>query len=72
MIIGPLTVIALWALGALSVAYLLGWHRGYAEGAASADTHPKDGDVQQAPLVSGAVPERQTPNSSHSSTGDRE
>jgi hypothetical protein len=30
--------------------------------AASADTHPKDGDVQQAPLVSGAVPEGQTPN----------
>jgi hypothetical protein len=26
------------------------------ERAASADTHPKDGDVQQAPLVSGAVP----------------
>ena len=23
---------------------------------ASADTHPKDGDVKQAPLVSGAVP----------------
>jgi hypothetical protein len=30
--------------------------------AASADTHPKDGDVQQAPLVSGTVPEGQTPN----------
>jgi hypothetical protein len=28
---------------------------------ASADTHPKDGDVKQAPLVSGAVPEGQTP-----------
>lgn len=24
---------------------------------ASADTHPKDGDVKQAPLVRGAVPE---------------
>jgi hypothetical protein len=30
--------------------------------AASADTYPKDGDVEQAPLVSGAVPEGQTPN----------
>jgi hypothetical protein len=32
--------------------------------AASADTHPKDGDVQQAPLVSGAVPkaDAQTPS----------
>ena len=29
---------------------------------ASADTHPKDGDVQQAPLVSGAVGEAETPN----------
>jgi hypothetical protein len=29
---------------------------------ASADTHPKGGDVQQAPLVSGAVPEGETPN----------
>jgi hypothetical protein len=30
---------------------------------ASADTHPKGGDVQQAPLVSGAVPkaDAQTP-----------
>jgi hypothetical protein len=28
--------------------------------AASCDTHPKDGDVKQAPLVSGAVPEGQT------------
>jgi hypothetical protein len=28
---------------------------------ASADTHPKDGDVQQAPLVSGAVGEAETP-----------
>lgn len=33
--------------------------------AASADTHPKGGDVQQAPApLSGAVPEGQTPNSS--------
>lgn len=31
------------------------------ECAASCDTHPKDGDVKQAPLVSGAVPEGQTP-----------
>jgi hypothetical protein len=31
---------------------------------ASCDTHPKDGDVEQAPLVSGAVPERQTPRNS--------
>jgi hypothetical protein len=30
--------------------------------AASADTHPKGGDVQQAPLVSGAVPKGETPN----------
>jgi hypothetical protein len=28
---------------------------------ASADTHPKDGDAKQAPLVSGAVPEGKTP-----------
>lgn len=28
---------------------------------ASADTHPKDGDVKQAPLVSGAVGEAETP-----------
>jgi hypothetical protein len=32
---------------------------------ASADTHPKDGDAQQAPLVSGAVPEGQTPKGQH-------
>ena len=30
--------------------------------AASVDTHPKNGDVQQAPLVSGAVGEAETPN----------
>jgi hypothetical protein len=29
---------------------------------ASVDTHPKDGDVQQAPLVSGAVAAGETPN----------
>jgi hypothetical protein len=29
---------------------------------ASADTHPKDGDVEQAPLVSGAVGAAETPN----------
>jgi hypothetical protein len=28
---------------------------------ASADTHPKDGDVEQAPLVSGAVPKADAP-----------
>jgi hypothetical protein len=38
--------------------------------AASADTHPKDGDSTEieAPLVSGAVPERQTPNPSRQDT----
>jgi hypothetical protein len=37
---------------------------------ASADTHPKDGDVQQAPLVSGAVGSEasETPNPSHQDT----
>jgi hypothetical protein len=38
------------------------WFSWRAENLASADTHPKDGDVQQAPLVSGTVPEGQTPN----------
>jgi hypothetical protein len=38
--------------------------------AASADTHPKGGDVEQAPsLMSGAVPEGQTPNPSIPSPG---
>jgi hypothetical protein len=42
------------------------WKRGEPKPAhflpASADTHPKGGDVQQAPLVSGAVPEGETPD----------
>ena len=36
--------------------------RELARALASVDTHPKDGDAQQAPLVSGAVGEAETPN----------
>jgi hypothetical protein len=32
---------------------------------ASVDTHPKDGDVEQAPLVSGAVPKADAQGKSH-------
>jgi hypothetical protein len=40
---------------------------------ASVDTHPKDGDVEQAPLVSGAVGAAETPNPSpsHTEGGER-
>jgi hypothetical protein len=37
------------------------WHMDDDRRAASVDTHPKDGDVKQAPLVSGAVPNGETP-----------
>jgi hypothetical protein len=38
--------------------------------AVSADTHPKDGDVEQAPLGSGAVPDRADAQPPESSKGD--
>jgi hypothetical protein len=37
------------------------WFSWRAEDLASCDTHPKGGDVKQAPFMSGAVPEGQTP-----------
>jgi hypothetical protein len=37
---------------------------------ASADTHPKGGDVKQAPLVSGAVPKADAPTPGERESGD--
>jgi hypothetical protein len=74
---------ALWAglrrwSGGCQDGYDVGFDDGFDVGfddgfeAASCDTHPKGGDVKQAPApLSGAVPEGQTPKTSHSSEGGR-